>query len=168
VNNGALVSLSHAAARRMLATGRGSIIQISSTASASPGPGQAVYAATKAFVTSFGQAMSAELATTGVTCTTVLPGYTRTRYFSRAGVAPAIPLRHWMTSDEVAGIALDAARRGRPLVIPGGRNRWKVALATPFPTLAKGRARWWLGQFHRWTSRLRSIRPGRQHGEHME
>jgi uncharacterized protein len=168
VNNDALVSLSHAEAQRMLTTGRGSIIQISSMASASPGPGQAVYAAAKAFVTSFGQAISAELATTGATCTTVLPGYARTRYFSRAGVAPAIPDHHWMTSDEVAGIALDAALRGRPLVIPGRRNRWKLALATPFPTLAKGRARRWLGQLQCWASFLGEIRPGRRHGKHME
>jgi uncharacterized protein len=167
VNDEAVVRLTHAAVSRMRDAGRGWIIQISSTASASPGPGQAVYAATKAFVSSFGQAISAELAPTGVRCTTVLPGYTRTHYFSRVGLTPAIPERDWMTPDEVAGLALDAARRGRPLVIPGRRNRWRIAMATPFPSLAKGRARRLFGQLKQWVRQVRPRWPGRPHVEHM-
>jgi short-subunit dehydrogenase len=139
VNNEALVQLTHAALSRMVQAGRGSLIQISSTASAGPGPGQAIYAATKAFVTSFGQAISVELMPTGVTCTTVLPGYTRTRWFERVGIAPDIADARWMTAEQVARVAIDAARRGRAVVIPGAGNRWRVALASPFPSLAKGR-----------------------------
>jgi short-subunit dehydrogenase len=75
VNNDALVQLTHAALGPMLHNRSGCIIQISSIAAAGPGPQQAVYAATKAFISSFGQALSAELVGTGVSCTTVLPGY---------------------------------------------------------------------------------------------
>jgi short-subunit dehydrogenase len=149
VNNDALVRLTHAAATRMVAAGHGTIIQVSSTASASPGPAQAVYAATKAFVSSFGQALSDELAATGVTCTTVLPGYTRTRYFERVGLSVHIPEKYWMSAEDVARAALDGAAERRPLVIPGLHNRWGIAKATSFPSLAKGRAVRRLGQARR-------------------
>lgn len=139
VNNVALVRLTHAALIRMLENGRGSIIQISSMASMTPGPQQAVYSATKAFVSSFGQALTAELGTTPVTCTTVLPGFTRTNYFTRAGLSPEVPDSRWMTPREVASMSLTAAAQGHPLVIPGTRNRLKIALATPFPSMTKGR-----------------------------
>jgi short-subunit dehydrogenase len=99
-----------------------------------------VHAASKAFV-SFGQALSSELGPTPVTCTTVLPGFTRTNYFSRIGLSVDVPDGHWMTAGQVARISLDAARRGRPLVIPGTRNRYAIAVATQFPSLAKGRAK---------------------------
>jgi short-subunit dehydrogenase len=139
VNNDALVALTHAALVPMVAAGRGCVIQISSTASASPGPGQAVYAASKAFVSSFGQALSTELHGTGVTCTTVLPGYTRTKYFERIGETPDLPDKYWMTADEVARVAFDGARRQLPLVIPGAVNRRAIMMATAFPTSTKGR-----------------------------
>jgi short-subunit dehydrogenase len=139
VNNDALVRLTHAAIGPMLASGRGCIVQVSSMASAAPGPQQAVYGATKAFVSSFGQALSWELAGTPITCTTVLPGFTRTKYFERVGLDVDIPEHHWMTPGEVARLSLAAASAGRPLLVPGTRNRVKVAIATPFPSLAFGR-----------------------------
>jgi short-subunit dehydrogenase len=152
VNNLALVRLTDAALTRMLKNGRGTIIQISSMASMAPGPQQAVYAATKAFVSSFGQALTAELDTTPVTCTTVLPGFTRTNYFARVGLSPQVPESHWMTSQQVASMSLAAAAQGHPLVIPGARNRWKLAIATPFPSLTKGRA---VAQARRMRNRVR-------------
>jgi short-subunit dehydrogenase len=139
VNNDALVTLTHTALLRMLARGHGSIVQISSTASAAPGPDQAVYAATKAFVTSFGQALSIELQGTGVTCTTVLPGFTWTRYFERGGRAVDVPDKYWMTADDVARLALEGASARRPLVIPGAVNRREVRMAAMFPSSMKGR-----------------------------
>jgi short-subunit dehydrogenase len=141
VNNDALVRLTHAAVLRMLEIGRGGIVQISSMAAAGPRPQQAVYAASKAFVSSFGQALFDELADTPVTCTTVLPGFTRTRYFARVGLDVHLPDDRWMTPAEVARISLAAARRGDALVVPGVRNRWKMAVATPFPSLAFGSAK---------------------------
>jgi len=143
VNTDALVTLTHAAANRMRENGSGSIIQISSMASTQPGPMQAVYAATKAFVASFGQAMTREWADSeiGVTCTTVLPALTRTNYFARTGIDIDPNSKRWMSATEVALLSLDAAERGRPLVIPDARSRMKVAIATPFPSLALGRTK---------------------------
>jgi short-subunit dehydrogenase len=115
------------------------VIQVSSTASATPGPYQAVYAASKAFVSSFGQALSEELKSTGVTCTTVLPGYTRTKYFERVGLSVDIPEAQWMTPAEVAAAALEGARAGRVLVIPGANNRRSIATSVQFPSLLAGR-----------------------------
>jgi short-subunit dehydrogenase len=135
VNNEALVALTHAALSRMVPAGHGCVVQISSLASATPGPQQAVYAATKAFVSSFGQALSTELEGTGVTCTTVLPGFTRTRYFERIGLLADVPDKFWMTAEEVARVTFDAARRDIPLVTPGAINRRALMLATPFPSM---------------------------------
>jgi short-subunit dehydrogenase len=149
VNDIALVRLTHAAAVRMVEAGRGSVIQLSSMASASPAPYQAVYAASKAFVSSFGQAISDELKSAGVTCTTVLPGYTRTRYFERVNLEVDVPDRYWMTAGDVAAAALDAAEMGRPLVIPGAINRRRIATTAPFPSLLKGRVLRGLGQIRR-------------------
>lgn len=139
VNNDALVTLTHAALSRMVPAGRGCIVQMSSTASASPGPNQAVYAASKAFVSSFGQALSAELEGTGVTCTTVLPGFTRTPHFDRIGHTVDVPDKYWMTADEVARIAFDGARRQLTLVVPGAVNRRELMMASSFPSMMKGR-----------------------------
>jgi short-subunit dehydrogenase len=129
VNCEALVRLSHAAAIRMEAAGHGSIIQVSSTAGSAPGQSQAVYAASKAFVSSFGQALAAELESSGaVTCTTVLPSYTRTRFFDRFGYETNdVPAALWMSAEEVAEATLEAARAGKRLVHVrreiGGRTR---------------------------------------------
>ena len=139
VNTLALVRLTHAVLPRMLKNGRGTLIQIASMAAMGPGPQQAVYAATKAFVSSFGQALTVELESSPVTCTTVLPGFTRTNYFARVGLSPDVPDSRWMTSAELAHMCLAAAASGRPLVIPGGRNRLEIAVSSPFPSLVKGR-----------------------------
>jgi short-subunit dehydrogenase len=141
VNNDSLVRLTHAALGPMLQNHRGCVIHISSIAAAGPGPQQAVYAATKAFISSFGQALSAELVDTGVSCTTVLPGYTRTNYFSRIGLRPNIPDSDWMSPESVVRFALQSANGGVPLAIPGGKNRLRVEVATPFPSLTIGRSK---------------------------
>jgi uncharacterized protein len=158
VNNTALVILTHAALLRMVAAGGGGVVLVSSTASASPGPHQAVYAASKAFVTSLGQAIADELGPTGVTCTTVLPGYTRTAYFERHGLKVDVPDSHWLEPVEVATAALDGARAGRKVVIPGAIYRRRIALATPFPSLAKGLAMQRLRQARRLALQLAPTR----------
>jgi short-subunit dehydrogenase len=109
-------------------------------------------------VSSFGQAIAEELKSTGVTCTTVLPGYTRTNYFERVGLAVDVPDKQWMTAGEVAGASLDAADAGLPLVIPGANNRRRIALSTQFPSLLKGRILHRLGQVRRLPGRVRAGR----------
>ncbi len=68
----------------MVQRGEGTILMTGSVVSTSPNPYQAIYAATKSFVMSFGEALRVELADTGVTVTVLQPGATDTNFFERA------------------------------------------------------------------------------------
>jgi uncharacterized protein len=84
-----VVSTVHLAKRvikDMVDRGRGKVLFTSSIASQAPGPFQAVYAASKAFVHSFSEAIRNELKDTGVTVTALMPGATETNFFHRAGL----------------------------------------------------------------------------------
>ncbi|GKZ00009.1 hypothetical protein MPSEU_000954300 [Mayamaea pseudoterrestris] len=69
------VALTHLFAKQMVERGGGKILMVSSFASFIPGPNRAVYHATKAFITSFSQAIDQELEKKGVTCTALCPGF---------------------------------------------------------------------------------------------
>jgi uncharacterized protein len=134
VNVTALVRLTHAALGGMLGRGQGAVLNVSSVAGLQATPGNATYGATKAFVASFGEAVYGELAGTGVTLTTVLPGFTRTEFQARAGIAGRqIPGVAWQSAEEVATLALDAAAAGKPWFVPGTLNKVAVAATTPLP-----------------------------------
>ena len=110
----------------MIDRGRGSVINIASTAAFQPLPGSAVYAASKAFVLSFSEAIRTELRGTGVTVTAVCPGPVRTEFMDVAGfggVEDRTPGAVWMTPDEVAQHAIDGAVNDRRVVVPGALNR---------------------------------------------
>lgn len=70
----------------MVARGEGKILNVSSTASLMAGPLQAVYFATKAYVTSFSNAIAEEVRENGVTVTALLPGPTETDFASTSGM----------------------------------------------------------------------------------
>ena len=124
VNVRALVALSHAAAGAMVGRGSGAILNVSSIAGNQPSPGNAVYAATKAFVTNFSEALSIELRGTGVTVTASCPGLTHTEFHDVAGVSGhGAPELLWMDARSVATDALDAAARGRVVRVHGAGNR---------------------------------------------
>lgn len=80
LNVKALVELTHLFLKDMVARGKGKILQTSSTAGYMPGPLQATYFATKAFVNSFTWAIARELQGTGVTVTTLNPGAVATEF----------------------------------------------------------------------------------------
>ena len=80
LNVQALVTLTHHFAGEMVKEGGGKILNVGSTAGFMPGPKQAVYFATKAFVNSFSQAIDQELRDKGVTCTVLAPGYVKTEF----------------------------------------------------------------------------------------
>jgi short-subunit dehydrogenase len=82
-----LVELSHAIANQMIKNGGGMILNTASTAGFIPGPLQATYFATKAFVVSFSQALDQELRKKGVTVTALCPGPVKTEFIDVAGMS---------------------------------------------------------------------------------
>ncbi len=138
VNVEAVIDLTTRAVQQMVPRGRGAILNVGSTAGYHPFPGQAGYAATKAFVRSYTEALHAELAGSGVTVTTLNPGPVRTEFLSVAGMdertfADAFPKFLWMPSRAVAEVAVDALRDGRADVIAGLPNKVSTRLMTVLP-----------------------------------
>ena len=123
VNVTALTLLTRLLLPRMIAQRRGAILNVSSTAGFLPIAGFAVYAATKAYVTSFSEAIRAELHGTGVTVTSLCPGPVPTEFTQVAARPGAKPDRSpefvRVSAEEVARAGLAAIESGRPLVIPG-------------------------------------------------
>jgi short-subunit dehydrogenase len=116
----ALSRLTRAALPGMIARRQGGIINVSSIAAFLPGPYDATYGATKAFVNSFTEALHEELRGTGVRVQALCPGFTRTEFQQRAGVdTTQIPSFVWMTAEFVVKASLDALRRGTVVCVPG-------------------------------------------------
>lgn len=112
----------------MVERGRGAILNVASTAAFQPLPGQAGYAAAKAFVLSYTQALAGELRGTGVTATALCPGPVATEFSAAAGfdeddVDGVLPKPMWVPAADVAQAAIDGLDRGRRVVIPGALNR---------------------------------------------
>ncbi len=93
VNVSSLMLLTRLYLPEMVASGKGKILNVSSTASFLPGPMQAVYYATKAFVTSFSQALSEELNGKGVTVTALCPGMVETEFVDLSGMGDSNIMR---------------------------------------------------------------------------
>jgi short-subunit dehydrogenase len=86
LNVASTVHLAKRVVQDMVERGKGRILFTSSIVSQMPSPFQAVYAASKAFVHSFSEAIRNELKDTGVTVTALMPGATETNFFHRAGL----------------------------------------------------------------------------------
>lgn len=124
VNVEAVIDLTTRAVQQMVPRGRGAILNVGSTAGFQPFPGQAGYAATKAFVRSYTDGVRAELAGTGVTIATLNPGPVRTGFLEAAGMdersfADAFPKFMWEPSRQVAKAGLDVLAEDGGSVIPG-------------------------------------------------
>src|SRR5262245_8594876 len=123
LNVEALVDLTGRYLPAMVARRRGAVINVSSVAGYCPGPYTATYSATKAFVSSFSEAIAVETRGTGVDVLCVCPGFTRTEFQDRADIdTSALPGFVWMSADEVADQVVDAVGRG-PVLINGMLNR---------------------------------------------
>jgi hypothetical protein len=124
VNITALTHLTGLLLPGMIERGRGGLLNVASTAAFQPGPGMAVYYATKAYVLSFTEALAEELAGTGVTATAVCPGPTTTNFGQAAGGKfKPIARKVSMTAAAVARLGHDAFRSGRVVAITGVRNK---------------------------------------------
>ena len=117
----ALVALTHRYLPAMRERRGGVIINVSSTASFQPIPFMATYAATKAFVTSFSEAIAEENRQFGITVTALCPGPTDTNFFDAAGAEP-FRAKGIQTPEEVVEVALDGVSRGKQHVISGWTN----------------------------------------------
>jgi short-subunit dehydrogenase len=123
-----VVELSRYFLREMKARGSGRILNIGSTGSFAPGPFNALYCASKAFVLSFSEAVNEELSGTGVSVTVLCPGATRTNFASNAGIEQVRLFRlSQMSAERVARIGYRAMMRGKRVAVAGWLNRLQVA-----------------------------------------
>lgn len=127
LNVDALHSLCAHFVQEMAGRGRGAILNVASTVAFQPLPRQATYAASKAFVLSFTEALHADLHGTGVTATALCPGLTRTEFFDIAGgmdeATSNAPGFAMMESSEVAREAVEGMAAGKRVVIPSAFNK---------------------------------------------
>ena len=113
-----------------LARQRGGILNVASVASFIPGPGMAVYHATKAYVLSFSEALHKELTPRGVRVTVLCPGPVVTEFQARAGIPESyFPRILARSAERVARDGYNGLMRGRRLVVPGTEN--KIAAFLP-------------------------------------
>jgi short-subunit dehydrogenase len=128
LNCGALVELAHAVLPGMLERSQGRILNVASTAAFQPGPGMAVYFATKAFVLSFSEALHEEVKSQGVVVSALCPGPTATEFGEVAGFKPAGPaakafIGKAADSLSVVRAGLEGLEKGQAVVIPGLMNK---------------------------------------------
>ena len=124
LNCGVLVELAHAVLPGMIERGSGAILNVASTAAFQPGPGMAVYFATKAFVLSFSEALHEEVRKDGVTVTALCPGPTATEFGEVAGFGGNAAIdKLSATSADVVRAGLDGLARRKAVVIPGLINK---------------------------------------------
>jgi short-subunit dehydrogenase len=135
LNCEAVVTLCHAFLHRMVDRQRGGVINVASSAGFQPIPYESVYAATKAFVISFTDALHTELRGSGVRAMSVNPGPVPTEWQQvagyseeRTGVVPGE-----ISAEQVVSESLDAWDRGRRSVIPGRTIRWFIRATAPSP-----------------------------------
>jgi short-subunit dehydrogenase len=141
VNIVTLTSLTRHLLPRMITRKHGGILNVSSSAGFLPIPGFAVYAATKAYVTSFSEALRAELRGTGVSVCTLCPGPVHTEFQEvakrPAGQTEPGPEFVYVPVEKVVRDALTAVESDRPTVIPGLAMKVAMFLVrlTPMPIL---------------------------------
>jgi len=133
LNVAALTTLTRALLPPMVARQRGGVLNVASVAAFAPVPRFAVYAATKAYVVSFTEALSDELRGTGVHATVLCPGPVPTGFGARAGVGERF-FSGGLPSEAVARAGLEALAAGRRRVVPGWSNCVQVAASQVAPT----------------------------------
>lgn len=134
VNMLALTALTRLFLPGMVTRKHGGVLNVASTAAFQPGPGMAVYYASKAFVLSFSEALAYEMRGAGIHVTALCPGATRSAFFDRASMEHSRFVRGpMMGSAEVARAGYEGLAHGKAVVIPGTRNRLLAMSSRIFP-----------------------------------
>jgi len=128
-----LTHLTHLFMKDMLENKSGGIINISSLASFQPIPFFSIYAATKAFVTSFTLSLYEEYRGKNIKILGVCPGYTKTNFNKRAQMNSVPVAGYLMSSQEVVDQSLKAYKKGRFLIINGKVNRFAKLFTSLLP-----------------------------------
>lgn len=131
-----LVALTKFYLKDMVARGEGKILNLASIASEVPGPWQAVYHATKAFVLSFSEAIQNETKDTGVTITALQPDVTDTDFFNKADMNDARAVQDESNKADPAKVAkdgYDALMAGKVKIISGLKNKVQVTMSNMMP-----------------------------------
>ncbi len=134
----ALVSLTKYYLKEMVYRNSGRILQLASAVSKAPSPQLSVYAASKAFVLSFTEALQKEVEDTKVTITALLPNKTDTDFFRKAKTEHTKMYKEGMiyTPEEVAKAGYDGLMSGAGTVIPGAINKMEAFMNTVLPDSA--------------------------------
>ncbi|USD22616.1 SDR family oxidoreductase [Microbulbifer variabilis] len=135
VNMISLTNLTHLYLKGMVARNSGHILNVSSTASFIPGPLQAVYYATKAYVTSFSQALAEELNGTGVTVTALCPGAVATGFVAAGDLQGVDIWKNARSAESVARCGYQAMERGD--LVAFNETRLKLFLNWIMPLLPR-------------------------------
>ncbi|HWV74806.1 MAG TPA: SDR family oxidoreductase [Pseudosphingobacterium sp.] len=135
LNINACVMLTKFFLKDMLLRGNGKILNLSSIAGKMPGPYQAVYHGTKAFVHFFSEAIHNEVSDSGVTVTSLLPGATDTDFFRKANMENAKIVQKGQLEDPatVAKDGYEALMAGKDMVISGFKNKVQVGMSNVMP-----------------------------------
>lgn len=136
LNIASLTALTWLFLKDMVGRNNGKILQLASIASDLPGPLQAVYHATKAYVLSFTEALISELKDTGVTMTALQPGVTDTDFFNKAQAQESKLVEDRSKMSIPADVARDgyeALNKGKDKVISGFKNKAEVAISHIMP-----------------------------------
>jgi len=132
----ATVILTKHFAKQMAGRGEGKVLNLGSVAGKLPGPWQAVYHATKAFVLSFTTAVREEMKDSGVTFTALMPGVTDTDFFNKASMnnSKVVQDKEAMANPaDVAKDGYDALMAGSDRIISGFKNKVEVNAANLMP-----------------------------------
>jgi short-subunit dehydrogenase len=136
LNISSMVNLTKLFVKDMVDVNSGKILNLASIASTVPGPWQAVYHGTKAFVLSFTEALREELREYDITITALLPGPTDTDFFNKANMQRSKIVQDKESLSNAADVAKDgfeALMAGKDKVISGFKNKMQVAMGTIMP-----------------------------------
>jgi short-subunit dehydrogenase len=142
INTEAVVDLTSRYLPGMVERGEGAILVTGSTAGFQPLPGNATYAASKAFAISLAEALHREVGGRGVTVTALCPGPVKTGFQDASDAhefADSLPRPLWKSPEQVAEAALRGLEKGKRVVVPGTPNRMLAAMGrfSPRPVVLR-------------------------------